>query len=164
MNMSTICALTLILAPAIITADALAGSFFWSSASADGGQHVVISTDAAPKAIGPYSQAIKAGNLLFLSGQIALDPKGKTELSGLDIDAQTHRAMDNVVAVLSAAGLSVQDVVSTTLYVTDLKDFDAVNRAYGSYFKSSPPARATVQVAALPRGARIEISAVAVSR
>ena len=81
----------------------IAVSFFASSASADGGQRVVISTDAATKAIGPYSQAIRAGNLLLLSGQIALGPNGKTELSGLDIDAQTHRAMDNIVAVLSEA-------------------------------------------------------------
>ncbi len=128
------------------------------------GEHVAVSTEAAPKPIGPYSQAIKTGGLVFLSGQIALDPKGKTELSSLDIDAQTRRTMDNIIAVLSAAGLSADDIVSTTLYLTDLKDFDAANRAYATYFKSSPPARTTVQVAALPRGARIEISSIAVSR
>ena len=121
----------------------------------------VISSDGAPKAIGPYSQAIRVGNLVFLSGQIGLDPRGKTELSTLDVEAQTRRAMDNLTAVLRAAGLSMKDVVATTLYVTDLKDFDAVNRAYGSYFPSSPPARSTVQVAALPRGAKIEVSAIA---
>ena len=120
-----------------------------------------ISTKDAPKAIGPYSQAIKVGNLVFLSGQIGLDPTGKTELAGLDVEAQTHRAMDNLAAVLGAAGLAMKDVVATTLYVSDLKDFEAINRAYGSYFPTSPPARATVQVAALPRGARIEISAIA---
>ena len=121
----------------------------------------VVSSDGAPKAIGPYSQAIKVGNMVFLSGQIALDPTGKTELSSLDAEAQTHRAMDNVAAVLSAAGLSMKDIVATTLYLADLKDFEAVNRAYGSYFPSSPPARTTVQVAGLPRGAKIEISAIA---
>jgi 2-iminobutanoate/2-iminopropanoate deaminase len=124
-------------------------------------ERVVISSDGAPKAIGPYSQAIKVGNLVFLSGQIALDPTGKTELSSLDAEAQTHRAMDNLAAVLSAAGLSMKDVVATTLYLADLKDFEAVNRAYGSYFASSPPARSTVQVAGLPRGARIEVAAIA---
>jgi 2-iminobutanoate/2-iminopropanoate deaminase len=124
-------------------------------------ERAVISSDGAPKAIGPYSQAIKVGNLVFLSGQIALDPTGKTELSSLDAEAQTHRAMDNIAAVLRAAGLSMKDVVATTLYLADLKDYEAVNRAYGSYFPSSPPARTTVQVAGLPRGARIEVSAIA---
>ena len=124
-------------------------------------EHAVISSDGAPKAIGPYSQAIKVGNLVFLSGQIALDPTGRTELSSLDAEAQTHRAMDNLAAVLSAAGLSMKDVVATTLYLADLKDFEAVNRAYGSYFPSSPPARSTVQVAGLPRGAKIEVAAIA---
>jgi 2-iminobutanoate/2-iminopropanoate deaminase len=130
-------------------------------AAAHAQERAVISTDGAPKAIGPYSHAIKVGNLVFLSGQIALDPTGRTELSSLDAEAQTHRAMDNLAAVLSAAGLSMKDVVATTLYLADLKDFEAVNRAYGSYFPSSPPARSTVQVAGLPRGARIEVSAIA---
>jgi 2-iminobutanoate/2-iminopropanoate deaminase len=124
-------------------------------------ERAVIASDGAPKAIGPYSQAISAGHLVFLSGQIGLDPTGKTELSSLDVEAQTHRAMDNLAAVLRAAGLSMKDVVATTLYVADLKDFDAINRAYGSYFASSAPARSTVQVAALPRGAKIEIAAIA---
>jgi 2-iminobutanoate/2-iminopropanoate deaminase len=124
-------------------------------------QRTVTSSDGAPKAIGPYSQAIKAGGLVFLSGQLGLDPAGKTELSSLDVEAQTHRAMDNLAAVLGAAGLSMKDIVATTLYVADLKDFEAVNRAYGSYFPSSAPARSTVQVAGLPRGAKIEISAIA---
>lgn len=124
-------------------------------------ERAAISSEGAPKAIGPYSQAISAGHLVFLSGQIALDPTGKTELSSLDVTAQTHRAMDNIAAILRAAGLSMKDVVATTLYVADLKDFDAINSAYGSYFPTSPPARTTVQVAALPRGAKIEISAIA---
>ena len=131
------------------------------SAAAHAQERAVISSDGAPKAIGPYSQAIKVGNLVFLSGQIALDPTGRTELSSLDAEAQTHRAMDNLAAVLSAAGLSTKDVVATTLYLADLKDFEAVNRAYGSYFPSSPPARSTVQVAGLPRGAKIEVAAIA---
>ena len=131
------------------------------TAAAHAQERAVISSDGAPKAIGPYSQAIKAGSLVFLSGQIALDPTGKTDLSSLDAESQTHRAMDNLAAVLRAAGLSMKDVVATTLYLADLKDFEAVNRAYGSYFPSNPPARTTVQVAGLPRGARIEISAIA---
>jgi 2-iminobutanoate/2-iminopropanoate deaminase len=132
-----------------------------ASNTAHAQEHAVISSDAAPKAIGPYSQAIKVGNMVFLSGQIALDPTGRTELSSLDVEAQTHRAMDNLAAVLAAAGLSMKDVVATTLYVADLKDFEAINRAYGSYFRSNAPARSTVQVAALPRSAKIEISAIA---
>jgi 2-iminobutanoate/2-iminopropanoate deaminase len=132
-----------------------------ATAAAHAQERAVISSDGAPKAIGPYSQAIKVGNLVFLSGQIALDPTGRTELSSLDVEAQTHRAMDNLAAVLSAAGLSMKDVVATTLYLADLKDFEVINRAYGSYFRSSPPARSTVQVAGLPRGARIEVSAIA---
>jgi 2-iminobutanoate/2-iminopropanoate deaminase len=131
------------------------------TAAAHAQERAVISSDRAPKAIGPYSQAIKVGNLVFLSGQIALDPTGRTELSSLDAEAQTHRAMDNLAAVLSAAGLSMKDVVATTLYLADLKDFETVNRAYGSYFPSSPPARTTVQVAGLPRGAKIEVAAIA---
>jgi 2-iminobutanoate/2-iminopropanoate deaminase len=137
----------------------LAGAIVSNAAHAQ--DRAVVSSDGAPKAIGPYSQAISVGHLVFLSGQIALDPAGKTELSSLDVEAQTHRAMDNLAAVLHAAGLSLKDVVATTLYVADLKDFEAINRAYGSYFPSSPPARSTVQVAALPRGAKIEISAIA---
>jgi 2-iminobutanoate/2-iminopropanoate deaminase len=141
------------------------GPLLWISAALVGAAHAqeraAISSDGAPKAIGPYSQAIKAGSLVFLSGQIGLDPAGKTELSSLDVEAQTHRAMDNLAAVLGAAGLSMKDVVATTLYVADLKDFEAINRAYGSYFASSAPARSTVQVAGLPRGAKIEISAIA---
>jgi 2-iminobutanoate/2-iminopropanoate deaminase len=141
------------------------GPLLWMSAAlvgtAQAQERAAISSDWAPKAIGPYSQAIKVGSLVFLSGQIGLDPTGKTELSSLDVEAQTHRAMDNLVAVLGAAGLSMKDVVATTLYVADLKDFEAINRAYGSYFAASPPARSTVQVAGLPRGAKIEISAIA---
>jgi 2-iminobutanoate/2-iminopropanoate deaminase len=120
----------------------------------------VVSTEKAPAAIGPYSQAIKSGDLLFVSGQIPLDPKTGNLVSG-DIEAETRRVMDNLSAVLSAAGAKFENLVKTTIYLTDLGDFAAVNRVYASYFSLDPPARATVQVSALPRGARVEIDAIA---
>jgi 2-iminobutanoate/2-iminopropanoate deaminase len=119
----------------------------------------VSSTDA-PKAIGPYSQAIRAGHLLFASGQIPLDPATGVIIEG-DVGAQTRRVMDNLRAVLAASGLSLADVVRTTIYLIDLNDFASVNEVYGSYFEPPYPARATVQVARLPRDARVEIDAVA---
>jgi 2-iminobutanoate/2-iminopropanoate deaminase len=124
--------------------------------------HEVISTSGAPKAIGPYSQAIevRAGQLLFLSGQIPLDPSSGELVKGT-IEEETAQVMRNLAAVLAAGGAGFQHVVKTTIYLTDLADFAKVNEVYGAHFKSSPPARATVQVAALPRGARVEIDAVA---
>ncbi len=119
-----------------------------------------VSSPDAPKAIGPYSQAIRAGQLLFLSGQIALDPTTGQIVDG-DVAAQTRRVMENLGGVLSAAGLSFADVVRTTIYLADMNDFAAVNEAYGGYFTAPAPARATVQVARLPRDARVEIDAVA---
>ena len=119
-----------------------------------------ITSSDAPKAIGPYSQAVRAGGLVFLSGQIPLDPK-TGELVGVDVRAQADRVIDNLAAVLRAAGLSFEQVVKTTIYLTDLADFGAVNEVYGKRFGAVPPARATVQVAALPRGAKVEIDAVA---
>src|SRR6266699_4847502 len=119
-----------------------------------------VSSPGAPKAIGPYSQAIRAGHLLFASGQIPLDPASGSIVDG-DVGAQTRRVMDNLRAVLAAAGLSLADVVRTTIYVADLNDFAKVNEVYGSYFDEPYPARATVQVARLPRDARVEIDAVA---
>jgi 2-iminobutanoate/2-iminopropanoate deaminase len=119
-----------------------------------------ISSVGAPKAIGPYSQAIRAGQLLFLSGQVPLDP-ATGQLVGGDIAAQTRRVMDNLGAVLNAAGLSFADVVRTTIFLADINDFAAVNEVYGSYFSAPAPARATVQVARLPKDARVEIDAVA---
>ena len=119
-----------------------------------------ISSDGAPKAIGPYSQAIRAGQLLFLSGQVPLDP-ATGQLVGGDIAAQTRRVMDNLGAVLNAAGLSFADIVRTTIFLADINDFAAVNEVYGSYFSAPAPARATVQVARLPKDARVEIDAVA---
>jgi 2-iminobutanoate/2-iminopropanoate deaminase len=118
---------------------------------------------SAPAAIGPYSQAIDAGDFVFLSGQVPIDPK-TGELVGGDIAAQTDRALDNLGAVLEAAGLSFADVVKTTIYLLDLGDFQAVNGTYGKRFTNAPPARATVQVSGLPKGARVEIDAIAKKR
>lgn len=125
--------------------------------------HQVISTPAAPKAIGPYSQAVSAtaGRLLYLSGQIPLDPATGELVKG-SIEEETRRVMENLKAVLLAGGAGFAQVVKTTIYLTDLADFTRVNEVYGGYFPADPPARATVQVAALPRGARVEIDAVAV--
>jgi 2-iminobutanoate/2-iminopropanoate deaminase len=125
----------------------------------------IVATDAAPRAIGPYSQAViaPAGRLVFCSGQIPIDPQ-TGELAGAgDIRQETHRVMKNLDAVLKAAGVSFADVVKTTIYLVDLKNFSAVNEVYGSYFSGSPPARATIQVAALPRGAQVEIDATALA-
>ena len=120
----------------------------------------VISTPAAPAAIGPYSQAIKAGNLLFLSGQIPLDPATGTLVDG-GIDAQTRQVFQNIAAILQAAGTSFDAIVSATVYVLDLDDFGKVNEIYATYFSPPAPARATVQVARLPRDARVEIQVIA---
>ncbi len=122
-----------------------------------------VSTPNAPAAIGPYSQAIKAGGMVFLSGQIPLDPATGQMIEG-DIAAQTERVMKNLGAVLEAAGSSFDDVVRTTIFLTSLGDFQVVNETYGRYFKGVPPARATVQVAALPRGSKVEIDAIAIAK
>ena len=122
-----------------------------------------ISTKSAPAAIGPYSQAIRAGGFVFLSGQIPLDPVSGQIVEG-DIGAQTERVMKNLAAVLEAAGCTFDDVVRTTIFLTTLGDFQAVNETYGRYFGAVPPARATVQVAALPRGVKVEIDAIAASK
>ena len=118
-----------------------------------------VETSSAPAAIGPYSQAVRAGSLLFVSGQIPLDPTSG-EIVGDDIATQTHQVMKNLGAILAAAGTSFKTVVKTTIYLVDLGDFATVNEVYGSYL-ALPPARATVQVRALPRGARVEIDAIA---
>jgi 2-iminobutanoate/2-iminopropanoate deaminase len=119
-----------------------------------------VSSPDAPKAIGPYSPAIRAGQLLFVSGQIALDPATGQMIAG-DTATETRRVMDNLGALLEAAGLSFSDVVRTTIFLADLGDFATVNEVYGTYFEPPAPARATVQVARLPRDARIEIDAIA---
>lgn len=118
---------------------------------------------SAPAAIGPYSQAIDAGDFVFLSGQVPIDPKTGELVNG-DISVQTDRVLDNLGAVLEAAGCSFANVVKTTIYLMDLGDFQAVNAVYAKRFSEAPPARATVQVAALPKGARVEIDAIAKKR
>jgi len=118
------------------------------------------STEKAPGAIGPFSQATIAGDLIFTSGQIALDPSTQQLVQG-DIRIQTERVMDNLAAVLDAAGAGFENVVKATIFVVDLGDFATVNEIYGKRFPRSPPARSTVQVAALPKGARVEIELIA---
>jgi len=119
-----------------------------------------ISTPDAPAAIGPYSQAIRSGDLVFLSGQIPIDPTTGDVVRG-DIATETDRVLDNLAAVLAASGASFDNVVKTTIYLLDLNDFQIVNTTYAKRFGTTPPARATVQVAALPKGARVEIDAIA---
>jgi 2-iminobutanoate/2-iminopropanoate deaminase len=118
-----------------------------------------ISTAGAPAAIGPYSQAIATDGLLFCSGQLGLDPETGELAEG--VEAQADRAMRNLVAVLDAAGLALADVVKTTIFLADIADFATVNGIYGRYMPDPPPARSTVQVAALPKGGRVEIEAIA---
>jgi 2-iminobutanoate/2-iminopropanoate deaminase len=122
----------------------------------------IIATDKAPKAIGPYSQGVKAGGLVFFSGQIPLDP-ATGEIAGKDIAEQTERVMENIAALLAAAGLDFRDVVKSTIYLTDLADFCVVNEIYGRSFPENQPARSTVEVKGLPRGAGVEIEVVALS-
>jgi len=125
----------------------------------------IVSSPAAPRAIGPYSQAVLVerggGRALYCSGQIPLDPATGELVTG-DIAAQTDRVLANVEAVLAAAGMSCADVVKTTVFLADLSDFSRMNEVYAKYFPSAPPARSTVQVAALPKGARVEIEVMAV--
>jgi 2-iminobutanoate/2-iminopropanoate deaminase len=134
---------------------------------------VIVSSPNAPAAIGPYSQAVKAsfgppgaamGGLVFCSGQIPLDPKTGQMVGDGDVEAEAHQVMKNLSAVLEAAGSSLDKVLKTTIFLTDLSDFSKVNGVYGGYFAGiTPPARATVQVAALPRGAKVEIELVALA-
>jgi 2-iminobutanoate/2-iminopropanoate deaminase len=119
-----------------------------------------IATQSAPAAIGPYSQAIALGNFIFCSGQIALDPASGQLVEG-DVTAQARRALDNLKAVLEAAGSSCAQVVKTTVFLTSMADFAAMNEVYGEYFTGDAPARSTIAVAELPRGARFEVEAIA---
>jgi len=119
-----------------------------------------VTTASAPNAIGPYSQAVKAGNLLFVSGQIPIDPVTGELLQG-DVAVQTHRVMQNLSEILKAAGSSLDAVVRTTVYLADMNEFATMNEVYGTYFSAPAPARATVQVARLPRDAKVEIDAIA---
>jgi len=120
----------------------------------------VIQTEKAPKAIGPYSQAIQAGNFLFLSGQIPLDPKTGELVKG-DIRKQTQQVLENIKGVLESQGLGMENVVKATLFLKDIENFNQVNEVYATYFPSSPPARSTVEVVKLPRDTDIEIEAIA---
>ena len=119
----------------------------------------VIFTDKAPKAIGPYSQAIKFGNILFISGQVPVNP-ATGELTG-DIKVQTRQVLENIKSILAAAGASANDIVKTTVFLKNLDDFTAMNEIYSAYFPKEAPARSTVEVARIPRGALIEIEAIA---
>ncbi len=122
----------------------------------------IIKTEAAPAAIGPYSQAVVANGFVYTAGQIALDPRTRQLVPG-DIRIQTGRVMENVKAVLEAAGSSLGKVVKTTVFLRDMNDFGTMNEIYGSYFKEEPPARSTIQVAKLPRDAAVEIETVALA-
>ena len=114
----------------------------------------------APRPVGPYSQAIRAGRFLFISGQLPIDPN-TGQLVGGSVAEQTRRCMENIKAILAAAGASLKHIVKTTIYLADLKDFPAVNQAYANYFDLDPPARTTIQAAAVPKGAAIEMDAIA---
>ena len=123
----------------------------------------IIATDRAPRAIGPYSQAVRAGDLVFASGQIPIDPATGEFVAG-GIAEQTEQVLHNLTAVFSAAGLGLNQVVKTTVFLANMDDFTAMNEVYGRFFGAEPPARATVQAARLPRDARVEIEAIAVIR
>jgi len=120
----------------------------------------IVLTDKGPKPIGPYSQAVKSNGFLFASGQVALDP-GTNEFLGGDIRQQTERALENIKAIVEAAGSNFHHVVKTTVFLKDMNDFAAMNEAYGKYFPAAPPARSTFQVARLPKDALIEIEVIA---
>ena len=122
-----------------------------------------ISTEQAPKAAGPYSQAIVANGFVFVSGQVPIDPRTGKLVESADIGDHVRRVMDNVKAVLDAAGSSLDRAVKTTIYLADISEFAAVNKAYAEYFTTNPPARATVQVAQLPLSARVEIDMIALA-
>lgn len=122
----------------------------------------IVTTERGPKPIGPYSQAIKAKGFIFLSGQVALDPKTGQLVAG-GISQQTERVMENLKAILEAAGSNLHHVVKTTVFLKDMNDFPAMNEVYGRYFTAAPPARATVEAARLPKDALVEIELVAVS-
>jgi len=121
---------------------------------------VIIQTADAPQAIGPYSQAIRTGNLLFCSGQIALDP-ATGQIAAQDVEGQARRVMENVRGVLKAAGAGFEQVVKTTIFLKSMNDFPKVNEIYGSYFPSNPPARSTVEVARLPKDVLVEVEVIA---
>jgi 2-iminobutanoate/2-iminopropanoate deaminase len=120
----------------------------------------IVTTDRGPKPIGPYSQAVKANGFLYLSGQVALDPK-TNEMTGSDIRQQTERVLENIKGILEAAGTNLHHVIKTTVFLKDINQFAQMNEVYGRYFTSAPPARSTVQVARLPKDALVEIEVTA---
>ena len=122
----------------------------------------IIATNDAPQAIGPYSQAVRVGNMIFASGQIPLDPATKEFVPG-GVAEQTEQVLKNLTAVFAAAGVGLDQIVKTTVFLADMNDFNAMNEVYGKYFGQNPPARATVQAARLPRDAKVEIEAIAVT-
>ncbi|HEY4581236.1 MAG TPA: RidA family protein [Candidatus Acidoferrales bacterium] len=122
----------------------------------------IIATDRGPKAIGPYSQAIRANGFVFVSGQIPLDPATQQLVAG-DVQAQTERVLENLKGIVEAAGSSLDRVVRATVFLADMNEFAAMNEVYGRYFRSQPPARSTVQVARLPRDVRVEIDVIALA-
>ena len=141
----------------------LAACFSARCVNAQNFEKKVISSPDAPEAIGPYSQGIQVGKTVYLSGQIAIDPKTKQIAADASIEDQTRLALDNLKALLVAAGLTMDHIVATTVYLKNVSEFAKMNAAYATYFKNTPPARATVEVARLPRDAKIEISAIAVA-
>ena len=122
----------------------------------------VITTNDGPKAIGPYSQAIKANGLVFVSGQICLDPQTHQLING-DVSAQTERVLQNIAAILMAAGSSLSQVVKTTVFLKSMNDFVAMNQVYGRHFNADPPARSTVEVARLPKDVLVEVDVIALA-
>lgn len=120
----------------------------------------VVATDAAPRPVGPYSQAVSSHDLVFVSGQLGMDPANGRLVEG-GVRSEAVQCLENIKEVLSAAGLGMEDIVKTTIFVTDISTFKSVNEAYASYFQAEPPARSTVGVLALPLGAKVEIEAIA---
>lgn len=120
----------------------------------------VVQTNLAPSAIGPYSQAVESAGLIFVSGQLPLDPD-TSEIVSSDVEEQTRRSIENIIGILKAAGAGVDDVLKTTIFIKDMNDFPKVNKIYGQYFLNNPPARATVEVSRLPKDVLVEIEAVA---
>ncbi len=134
-----------------------------TTASARATKRIVIATELAPKAIGPYSQAIRANGLVFCAGQTPIDPAMGALIEG-DVQAQTRRALQNVSAILEAAGTSLSKVVKTTVFLTDMANFKAMNAVYAEFFPENPPARSTIGVAGLPLGAQVEIECIALAK
>ena len=145
----------------VLSMFALVGTTSSSERSEEDGVKEVIATTEAPKAIGPYSQAIKVGNMLFCSGQLPIDPETSEIVRGA-IEAQTQQVLDNLGAVLKEAGMNYTDVVSVTVFIAEMDNFDRINKVYTEYFKEHPPARCAVEVSRLPKDVGIEITLIAI--